>query len=208
GPIVGAGFALGTYDFALLRKSMKNLLLSTAVSLFLSAFYFYLSPFKDVQSEILARTAPNIYDVLIAFFGGLVGVIVITRVEKGIPIPGVAIATELMPPLFTAGYGLLTFNFTLFICAFYLYPIYLFFICIATYLIVKYLKYPASTSINPIYAKRIRFGISTLMMITIIPSFYLAYNLFNEKKFTKTVEQFLNNEFTEKGLTIIYKKIG
>src|SRR5690606_14062538 len=95
-----------------------------------------------------------------------------------------------------------------FMGAFYLYTINCFFICIATYLIVKYLKYPASTSINPIYAKRIRFGISTLMMITIIPSFYLAYNLFNEKKFTKTVEQFLNNEFTEKGLTIIYKKIG
>src|SRR5690606_24805199 len=121
GPIVGAGFALGTYDFALLRQSIKNLLIATGVSLIVSAVHFYSSPFKDVQSELLARTAPNIYDVLIAFFGGLVGVIAITRVEKGSPIPGVAIATALMPPLCTAGYGLATFNFSYFAGAFYLY---------------------------------------------------------------------------------------
>lgn len=133
GPIVGAGSAFGTYDFALLRKSMKNLLISTVVSLFVSAFYFYLSPFKDVQSELSARTSPNIYDVLIAFFGGLVGVIAITRVEKGNPILGVAIATALMPPLCTAGYGLATFNLSYFAGAFYLYTINCFFICIATF---------------------------------------------------------------------------
>ncbi len=90
GPIVGAGFALGTYNFSLLKKSFKNLVIATLVSLTVSAVYFYVSPFKDVQSELLSRTAPNIYDVLIAFFGGLVGVIAITRVEKGNPIPGVA----------------------------------------------------------------------------------------------------------------------
>lgn len=132
GPIVGAGFALGTYDFVLLKKSAKNLIIATLVSLLVSATYFYLSPFKDVQSELLARTAPNIYDVLIAFFGGLVGVIAFTRVEKGNPIPGVAIATALMPPLCTAGYGLATLNFAYFFGAFYLYTINCFFICIAT----------------------------------------------------------------------------
>jgi len=208
GPIVGAGFALGTYDFALLRKSMKNLLISTAVSLFVSAFYFYISPFKDVQSEILARTAPNIYDVLIAFFGGLVGVIAITRVEKGNPIPGVAIATALMPPLCTAGYGLATFNFTYFAGAFYLYTINCFFICIATFFVVKYLKYPAISFKGKRYAKQIRFGITALIMIMIIPSFYLAYNLWNEKKFTNTVEDFINSEFSSRGFTVIYKKLN
>ena len=93
GPIVASGFALGIYDFALLRSALKNLLIATVVSLIVSTLYFYLSPFKEVQSELLARTAPNIYDILIAFFGGLVGVIAVTRVEKGNPIPGVAIAT-------------------------------------------------------------------------------------------------------------------
>lgn len=208
GPIVGAGFALGTYDFALLRKSMKNLLISTAVSLLVSAFYFYLSPFKDVQSELLARTSPNIYDVLIAFFGGLVGVIAITRVEKGNPIPGVAIATALMPPLCTAGYGLATFNFSYFAGAFYLYTINCFFICIATFFVVKYLNYPPISFKGRRFAKQIRLGITTLVMIMIIPSFYLAYNLFNEKKFTNTVEDFINTEFSSRGFTVIYKNLN
>lgn len=208
GPILGAGFALGTYNFSLLRKSIKNLLIATVVSLLVSAFYFYISPFKDVQSELLARTSPNIYDVLIAFFGGLVGVIAITRVEKGNPIPGVAIATALMPPLCTAGYGLATFNFSYFFGAFYLYTINCFFICIATFLVIKYLKYPASATIEPKNEKRIRYGITTLMMIMIIPSFYLAYNLFEEKKFTKTVEEFINSEFNSRGYTVIYKKLN
>ncbi len=208
GPILGAGFALGTYNFMLLRKSIKNLLIATVVSLLVSALYFYISPFKDVQSELLARTSPNIYDVLIAFFGGLVGVIAITRVEKGNPIPGVAIATALMPPLCTAGYGLATFNFSYFFGAFYLYTINCFFICIATFLVIKYLKYPASSTIDSKKEKRIRYSITCLMMVMIVPSFYLAYNLFEEKKFTKTVEEFINSEFNNKGYTVIYKKLN
>src|SRR5690606_27029170 len=208
GPILGAGFALGTYNFLLLRKSIKNLLIATVVSLLVSAFYFYISPFKDVQSELLARTSPNIYDVLIAFFGGLVGVIAITRVEKGNPIPGVAIATALMPPLCTAGYGLATFNFSYFFGAFYLYTINCFFICIATFLVIKYLRYPTSATIEHKNEKRIRYGITTLMMVMIIPSFYLAYNLFEEKKFTKTVEEFISSEFSSRGYTVIYKKLN
>ncbi|WP_461791004.1 DUF389 domain-containing protein [Pedobacter sp.] len=207
GPIVGAGFALGTYNFSLLKKSMKNLLIATMVSLVVSCVYFYVSPFKDVQSELLARTAPNIYDVLIAFFGGLVGVIASTRVEKGNPIPGVAIATALMPPLCTAGYGLATFNFSFFFGAFYLYTINCFFICIATFLLVKYLKYP-SAIIEDKYRKRIRYGITALIMVMIIPSCYLAYTLWNQKKFNKTVEEFIGNEFTSRGYTVIYKKIN
>jgi len=208
GPIVGAGFALGTYNSQLLKKSLKNLFIATLVSLFVSAFYFYLSPFKDVQSELLARTSPTIYDVLIAFFGGLVGVVAITRVEKGNPIPGVAIATALMPPLCTAGYGLATFNMSFFLGAFYLYTINCFFICISTFLVIKYLSYPASEAINPQNEKRIRFGITVLIFIMIIPSFYLAYNLFQEKKFTSTVEDFINNEFSSRGYTVVYKKLN
>lgn len=207
GPIVGAGFALGTYDFALLKKSIKNLLIATFVSLGVSALYFYLSPFKDVQSELLSRTSPTIYDVLIAFFGGLVGVIAVTRVEKGNPIPGVAIATALMPPLCTAGYGLATLNFSYFAGAFYLYTINCFFICIATFFVVKLLKYP-SVLVSNKYANRIKYGISILMIVMIVPSFYLAYNLFNEKKFSKMADSFIATEFDNNGYTVIYKKIN
>src|SRR5690606_41498610 len=131
-------------------------------------------------------------------------VIAITRVEKGNPIPGVAIATALMPPLCTAGYGLATFNFSYFFGAFYLYTINCFFICIATFLVIKYLKYPASATIEPKNEERIRYVITTLMMIMIIPSFYLAYNLFQEKKFTKTVEEIITTQFNKRCYTIIY----
>jgi len=204
-PIVGAGFALAIYDFDLLKKSGKNLLIATIVSLAVASIYFYISPFKEAQSELLARTSPNIYDVLIAFFGGLVGVIALTRVEKGNPVPGVAIATALMPPLCTAGYGLAIGNFSYFFGAFYLYTINCFFICISTFLIIKYLKYEPVRSLNPKFEKQIRYGITSLILIMIIPSFYLAYNLLNEKKYAQKVEQFISNEFTNKGYTIIYK---
>src|SRR5690606_4326223 len=177
GPIVGAGFALAMYDFELLKKSGRNLLIATVVSLTVATIYFLVSPFKETQSELLARTAPNIYDVLIAFFGGLVGVIALTRVEKGNPIPGVAIATALMPPLCTAGYGLAIGNLPYFSGALYLYFINCFFICIATFLIVKYLKYPPVNSLQSKFEKQIRYGISGLILIMVLPSFYLAYLL-------------------------------
>jgi len=208
GPIVGAGFALATYDFVLLKKSGKNLLIATVVSLSVSAIYFYISPFKEVQSELLARTSPNIYDVLIAFFGGIVGAISITRVEKGNPIPGVAIATALMPPLCTAGFGLATFNFTFFAGAFYLYIINCFFICISTFFIIKFLNYQPVKWTNKIYERRIKYGISFLILVMIIPSFYLAYNLLNQKKFSENVERYISSEFTDKGYTMIYKKLS
>lgn len=207
GPIVGAGFALAVFDFELLKRCGKNLLIATIVSLVVSAIYFFISPFKDAQPELLARTSPTIYDVLIAFFGGLVGVIALTRVEKGNPIPGVAIATALMPPLCTAGYGLAMGNFSYFFGAFYLYSINCFFICIATYFIVRYLKYTPVQFKNIRFEKQIRYGISFLLVLMIVPSFYLAYNLLKEKQFHDNVSKFIENEFTANGYTIIFKEI-
>lgn len=207
GPIVGTGFALGTYDSELLKKSIKNLLIATLVSLAVSAMYFYISPFKETQSELLARTSPNIYDVLIAFFGGLVGVIAITRVEKGNPIPGVAIATALMPPLCTAGYGLAIGNFQYFLGAFYLYCINCFFICIATFLIIKYLKYQPVKAVDEKYEKQIKYGITILIFVMIVPSSYLAYELLNEKKYVQNVEKFIAQEFINEGYAVVYQKI-
>lgn len=207
GPIVGAGFALGIYDFELLKKSLRNLAIATIVSLLVSTIFFFLSPFKDVQSELLARTTPNIYDILIAFFGGIVGAISITRVDRGNPIPGVAIATALMPPLCTAGYGLATMNWSFFLGAFYLYCINCVFIGIATFFIIKYLKYPAKKMINPIQQKRVRQSITWLTIIMLVPSSYLAYNLFREQEFRKLTEHFLQSEFADKGDVIVYRKI-
>ncbi|WP_264563521.1 DUF389 domain-containing protein [Flavobacterium sp. N3904] len=206
GPIVGAGFGLGMYDFELVKKSIKNLAIATIVSLIVSTLYFYISPFKEVQSELLARTSPNIYDVLIAFFGGLVGVIAVTRVEKGNPIPGVAIATALMPPLCTAGYGLATGNYLFFGGALYLYTINCVFICIATFIIVKYLNYPIVKQIDLKRQKQVKQGITALLIIMIVPSVYFAYRLFDEKKYKQRTEAFIENEFPQKDFTLIYKK--
>ena len=207
GPIIGAGFALGIYDFELLKKSLKNLFIATVVSLSVSAIYFYVSPFKETQSELIARTSPNIYDILIAFFGGLVGVIAITRKEKGNPIPGVAIATALMPPLCTAGYGLAIGNWRFFGGAIYLYSINCVFICVATFLIVKYLKYPRSVRFEKSKERQITYIITGLTVILLLPSIYFGYTLFEERKFEQKVNSFLQNEFTNNGYTIIYKNI-
>lgn len=207
GPIVGAGFGLGMYDFELVKKSIKNLLIATFVSLAISTLYFYTSPFKEAQSELLARTSPNIYDILIAFFGGLVGVIAVTRVEKGNPIPGVAIATALMPPLCTAGYGLALGNFSYFFGALYLYTINCVFICIATFIIVKFLEYPITQQLDTKREKQVKYGITILIMLMIVPSIYFAYQLFIEKSYNQRMENFIKKEFTDHDYPIIYEKI-
>lgn len=206
GPIVGAGFALGIYDFTLLKKSLKNLLNATLVSLSFSTLYFFISPFKDVQSEILARTAPNIYDILIAFFGGIVGVIAVTRVEKGNPIPGVAIATALMPPLCTAGYGLATAQWTYFLGAFYLYCINCVFIATATFVIIKYLKYTPKKQVNGKSQKSVKLIITVITIAMLVPAVYLAYSLYIEQQFKKSADAFVENEFIDKGFTVVFKK--
>lgn len=205
GPIIGSGFALGIYDFRLFKKSVKNLGIATLVSLAVSAIYFWLSPLKEAQSELLARTSPNIYDVLIAFFGGLVGVIAITRVEKGNPIPGVAIATALMPPLCTAGYGIAIGNYKFFLGAFYLYSINCVFIGIATFIIIKYLKYPHVKWVNETDRKKIQYGITFITLLILIPSIYFAFVLFKEQNFKRITDEFIQKEFIEQGLTVVYK---
>lgn len=205
GPIVGAGFALGTYDFGLLRKSLKNLLLSTIIGLVVSFLYFLATPLEEAQSEILARTSPNIFDVIIAFFGGLVGVIAVTRVEKGNPIPGVAIATALMPPLCTAGYGLATGNFTYFGGAFFLYTINCVFICIATFIIVKFLNYPAA-AIDRKRANLVRNWIYVVTTLLVIPSIFFAFRLVREQEFQQKINTFIRDNYENKGNTIIYKR--
>ena len=115
GPIIGMGFGLATTDLTLVKKALYNYLFAGMVGLVASTLYFSLTPIDVAQTEMLVRTSPNIYDVLIAFFGGLAGIIAIASKMKGNVIPGVAIATALMPPLCTAGYGLATLQMEFFV---------------------------------------------------------------------------------------------
>lgn len=142
GPIMGFGLGLGISDFELIKRSFRNFATATIFSVITSTLYFLISPISEAQSELLARTQPTVYDVLIAFFGGLAGIVASSTKSKGNVIPGVAIATALMPPLCTAGFGLASGNLYYFFGAFYLYFINTVFISLATFVVVRLLKYP------------------------------------------------------------------
>ena len=141
GPIMGIGLGIGINDFDLIKKAYKNLAIATVIGVATSAIYFLISPISDAQSELLARTTPTIWDVMIALFGGLAGIVATTRKSISNVIPGVAIATALMPPLCTAGFGLATGNLSFFFGAFYLYFINSVFISLSSFIIVRFLKF-------------------------------------------------------------------
>ena len=142
GPIFGVGLGLGTEDTGLIKSAVKNLLIMVVISLTAATIYFLITPLKLANpTELMSRTNPTIYDVMIALFGGLAGIFEQSRKEKGTVISGVAIATALMPPLCTAGYGLASGHITYFFGALYLFSINCVFIILATYIMVKYLKF-------------------------------------------------------------------
>lgn len=195
GPIMGIGLAAGINDFELLKKSMKNLGIAVLISILTSTIYFSFTPLNDAQSELLARTEPTIWDVLIALFGGLAGIVAGSRKEKSNAIPGVAIATALMPPLCTAGYGLATGNLYYFFGAFYLFFINSVFISLSTYLIVRFMKFPKKEFLDRKREKTVRTYITLFTLLTIIPSVYLAYNIVKRTFWEKSVNQFISTEF-------------
>ncbi|WP_194973738.1 TIGR00341 family protein [Aquiflexum lacus] len=195
GPIMGIGLAAGINDFELLKKSMKNLGIAVLISILTSTIYFSFTPLDDAQSELLARTEPTIWDVLIALFGGLAGIVAGSRKEKSNAIPGVAIATALMPPLCTAGYGLATGNLYYFFGAFYLFFINSVFISLSTYLIVRFMKFPKKEFLDRKREKTVRTYITLFTLLTIIPSVYLAYNIVKRTFWEKSVKEFISNEF-------------
>lgn len=192
GPINGMGYSLATYDFYLFRRSLKNLVYAVGVSLLTSALYFLLSPLNEAHSELLARTSPTIYDVLIALFGGLAGIVAISSKLKGNVIPGVAIATALMPPICTAGYGLATLQFNFFFGALYLFTINTVFIAFAALLVCQYLKFPIRSIVDPDRKKRVNQALSAVMLITAIPSVYFGYQLVQNEKFSQHAENFIS----------------
>lgn len=195
GPIMGVGLGIGINDFDLLKRGIKNLVIAALFSIATSFLYFTLTPLQDASSEILARTTPSIWDVFIAFFGGLAGIVAGTRKEKGNVIPGVAIATALMPPLCTAGYGLATGQWFYFLGAIYLFFINSVFICIATFLIVKHLKFQKKQFATEETEKRVRRYILFVVIITIIPSIYMAYRIVQRSIFENNAQKFVQNEF-------------
>ena len=194
GPIMGFGLGLGIADFDLVKRSLRNYLTATLFSVVTATIYFLISPINEAQSELLARTSPTIYDVLIAFFGGLAGIVAGSTKSKGNVIPGVAIATALMPPLCTAGFGLATGNLSYFLGAFYLYFINTVFISLSTYIVVRVLKYPHKEFLDKKRAMVVRRYMMIIVTCTIIPSLYLTYRVLRTTVFEEQVKSFVNKE--------------
>lgn len=207
GPIMGLGLGMATNDLALLRKAFFNYLFAGGVSLATSTLYFLISPINDAHSEILARTAPNIYDVLIAFFGGLAGILATSSKQKGNVIPGVAIATALMPPLCTAGYGLATLQLGFFFGAFYLFLINTVFIALATLITARFLKFPYKQLPQANDAVRAQRIVWVVVLITVIPSLYFGYDIVQQSKFLKQANSFVENEAVFPNDYLLQKKI-
>jgi uncharacterized hydrophobic protein (TIGR00271 family) len=207
-PILGIGMSVAINDLDFLKKSFKNLMVATLFSVAASTIYFAISPLSDAQSELLARTNPTIWDVLIALFGGLAGIVAGSRKEKSNAIPGVAIATALMPPLCTAGYGLATGNLFYFLGAFYLYFINSVFISLATFLIVRVLKYPQKEFADLRRQKQVRAWITFFVIITILPSTYLAYRTVQRSVFERNAIDFISREFSFPKTRVISKQFN
>ena len=197
GPIFGLGLGLGINDSQLLKDAFKNLLLMVGISLFASFIYFLLTPLKMANpTELLARTNPTIFDVFIALFGGCAGIIETCRKEKGTVFAGVAIATALMPPLCTAGFGLASGKLAYFFGALYLFIINCTFITIATYAIVKYLHFTPVAYAEAAKAKKNKNLITALIVLIIIPSIWSAFVMVKENRFDQHVEAFLTSNKT------------
>ncbi|MBC7567225.1 MAG: TIGR00341 family protein [Pedobacter sp.] len=205
GPIMGVGLGIGINDFGLVKKGVRNLAIATVFSIATSTLYFWITPLHDASSEILARTSPSIWDVFIAGFGGLAGIIAVTRREKSNVVPGVAIATALMPPLCTAGFGLASGNIYFFLGAMYLYFINSIFICVSTYLIVRYLKFHKKEFENKADEKKVSRYILIIVLVTAAPSVYLAYRIVDRSIFENSARLFIQNEINYKDTQVISK---
>lgn len=207
GPIFGLGLGLGINDLQLLKDSLKNLAVMVVISLIASFIYFLITPLSlSNPTELLARTNPTIYDVLIALFGGFAGIFEQCRKEKGTVFSGVAIATALMPPLCTAGFGLACGNFGYFFGALYLFFINCIFITLATYITVKYLGFISIEFTDQKVGKRTKTLITAVVLIVIIPSIWSAIVMIRENNFNESVTEFVAaNKTLSKGYIYDYK---
>jgi uncharacterized hydrophobic protein (TIGR00271 family) len=207
GPIMGIGYGIGIYDFALVRTGLKNLGIAVFISLCTSVLYFLISPLTQAQSELLARTTPTIWDVLIALFGGLAGIVGATRKEKSNVIPGVAIATALMPPLCTAGYGLANGNWAFFGGAFYLFTINSVFIAFASSLVVHLSHVREKHFVDEKVASRVKKLVLLVALLTVVPSVWLAYNLVRDEVFKSRANQFVEQMIASKHTYVTQSQI-
>lgn len=207
GPIMGVGLSVGLNDFELMKRSLKSYLITTLFSVTTATVFFFISPVAEGQSELLARTSPTIYDVFIALLGGLAGVVALSTKEKGNVIPGVAIATALMPPLCTAGYGLATGNAVYFFGAFYLYFINSVFISLATFTGVRVMHFQRKAFVDKNRELKVRRYIVFIVILTLCPAIYLTVGIIRNMVFDGAANRFVNEQLMFEGTQVLDKKI-
>ena len=203
GPIIGMGLAVGRADLELLKRSLTNYGVSTVISVLTAALYFLLTPLTEAQSELLARTSPTLYDVLIALFGGAAGILALSTGGKGNVIPGVAIATALMPPLCTAGYGLAMGEWSFFFGACYLFFINTVFIALATYLGVRLLQFQPKQFVDKARLAVVNRYIAVIVVVTMLPAVYMTTQIIRQSVFENHVKQFVKQELNQPGTRIL-----
>ncbi len=206
-PIIGIGFSIGVNDFATLKRSFKSYGIATLFSIATATIFFLFSPIDEAQSELLARTSPTIYDVFIALFGGLAGAVALATNQKGNVIPGVAIATALMPPLCTAGFGLATGSLAFFMGALYLYFINSVFIALATFIVIHTMKFRKKVFIDKDREKTVRKYIIGITVVTLIPAVFLTLGIVRKTMFESAANRFINSELNFDNTQIISKNI-
>ena len=194
GPIIGIGLGVGIHDFELLKRCIRNLLMAASFSVIASTLYFLISPVNEQHSELLARTSPTIYDVFVALFGGAAGILSIAAKNKGQVMPGVAIATSLMPPLCTAGYGLATMQMHFFLGAFYLFFTNMIFIFVASWIGVKLMRFKKVVYQDEARSKRIKIIFYTLITAMMILSAYLTLVMVRKNVFMEKAQAFVEKE--------------
>ena len=203
GPIIGMGLAVGTNDLDLLKRAVKNYSVATVISVLTATLYFLITPLGEAQSELLARTSPTLYDVFIAFCGGAAGIIALCTRGKGNVIPGVAIATALMPPLCTAGYGLATGHFLYFLGAFYLFFINTVFIALATFCGVRLLHFQQSEFLSSDVGTKAHRIVTAIVVLTMLPAAVMTVNIVRKSFFENNMRKFIKTELTQRGTQII-----
>ena len=205
GPILGFGLGLGTNDTALVKDSLKNFLVMVLISILSSTLFYLLSPLQlEHQTELLARTNPTLYDVFIALFGGFAGILENSRKEKGgTVIPGVVIATALMPPLCTVGYGIAHLEWRFIVGAFYLFIINTVFISLATFVTVKYLHFPSPHGKEEAIRKRSARWIAVIMVLMLVPSVWSAVQMIQDNNFAISAQRLVHDN-TNLGKSYIY----
>ncbi|WP_035655522.1 DUF389 domain-containing protein [Flavobacterium filum] len=209
GPIVGIGLSLGINDVDLMRKAVKNFGIMVVLALFTSFLFFSIPMFQEETKELIARTFPDVRDVIIAFAGGSALFVALSRKNKQInTIAGVAIATALMPPLCTAGYGLATHKWNFFGGAMYLFTINTIFIALSTFIIVKSLQFPMKEYLNSSHRKRISQLVYLVAFLILLPSIYMFYGLYKKSDFEQKVNSIITNFNLDKDVVVLNQKIN